>query len=119
MFKYLNVEPHQDKLQDCVIRALSLGLGINYYKVVELLLENGKFYQCDEICLDCYMRLLDDLGYEMKETRNIKVGELAESFKDNILIIRIDGHLTCSIYGVVYDIWDCTTKEVTNYWIIE
>lgn len=34
------------------------------------------------------------------------------------LIIRVDGHLTCSMYGVVTDIWDCSEEMVDRYWVV-
>ena len=33
---------------------------------------------------------------------------------DEKLIIRVDGHLTCSIFGEVLDIWDCSER----LWIV-
>ena len=45
--------------------------------------------------------------------------ELSERYRDKRLIIRINGHLTCSLYGTVVDIWDCTEKSADVYWIIE
>lgn len=44
--------------------------------------------------------------------------DIAEKYKNNKVIIRIESHLTSSLYGVVNDIWDCTQEEVDVYWIV-
>ena len=59
MFKYLNIEPQGERLQDCVIRAISLALQLPYYEVVLLLYDNGKFNKCDELCVCCYEKMLE------------------------------------------------------------
>ena len=37
----------------------------------------------------------------------------------DVVLIRIDGHLTVSKYGVVYDLWDCTQEIADVFWIVE
>ena len=44
--------------------------------------------------------------------------EVAKKYPHNKVIIRIEGHLTMSENGVVYDLWDCTHKSVDCYWIV-
>lgn len=119
MFIYLNVEPNEEKLQDCVIRAMSLALAVPYDDIVEMLYNNGIENECGEICMPCYSKLLDKLGYKMRSGNEIKVGGLASRYRTSVLLIRIEGHLTCAIDGNVYDIWDCRDKEVDCYWVIE
>jgi hypothetical protein len=46
------------------------------------------------------------------------VREIAERYPRRKVIIRVDGHLTCSMYGVVTDIWDCSEELVDRYWVI-
>ena len=118
MYKYLNVEPRGEKLQDCVIRAMNLALDIPYYEIVVMLYENGDFHKCDELCVCCYEKLLEEhlnLTHYYGDGR--PVYQVAEDFADNILLIRIDGHLTCSLYGVIYDIWNCENEKCTDFWV--
>lgn len=105
------------KLQDCVIRALSLGLNIPYFNIVKMLNDNSKKYCCDSINIKCYEKLLEDLGYS-KQKANSSIKHVALSHPNSTLIIRMNGHLTCSIKGCVYDIWDCTNEKADCYWII-
>ena len=41
-----------------------------------------------------------------------------DRYPDRKLIIRVEGHLTCSLYGVVTDIWDCSEELVDRYWVV-
>ena len=80
--------------------------------------DNSKINCCDSININCYEKLLKKLGYKRIETNN-SIKYVALSHPNNILIIRMKGHLTCAIYGCIYDIWDCTKYEANCYWIIE
>lgn len=117
MFQYYNAEPSGERLQDCVIRAISLALQTPYDRIVELLNMNGEFYSCDEISLYCYEKLLENLGFKKQDANNRKVSDIAQL--GSVVLIRIPGHLTCSIDGVVFDIWDCSDKQADCYWIID
>jgi hypothetical protein len=46
------------------------------------------------------------------------VGDVAAEHDERRLIIRVEGHLTCSIMGDVIDIWDCSDELVDCYWLI-
>ena len=103
MFQYYNAEPSGEKLQDCVIRAISLALQTPYERIVELLNINGEFYSCDEISLYCYEKLLENLGFKKQNAYNHKVSEVARY--GSVVLIRIP--------------WDCSNKEADCYWIID
>ena len=42
---YHNVSPNGQRRNDCVVRALSLGLDLDYFDVEDLLLEIGDYYE--------------------------------------------------------------------------
>lgn len=117
MYQFYNAEPEGERLEDCVIRAMSLALQAPYYRIVDLLSKNGEYYSCEEVCLTCYEKLLQNLGFTKQMAYNKKVKDVAKL--GSVVLIRIPGHLTCSIDGVVFDIWDCSEKEVDCYWIID
>ena len=52
------------------------------------------------------------------ETAQRTVGKLSHRRDDEKLIIRVDGHLTYSIFGEVLDIWDCSDEIVDCYWVV-
>jgi hypothetical protein len=118
MFKYYNANPNGEEIGDCVIRAISLALDIDYYKVIDLLYKNSNFFNCVMLVRDCYGMFLNKY-YPRIKSNNKTVEEVANDFKNNILIIRIEGHLTCSIYGTIYDIWDTSNEEVDLFWVVE
>ena len=120
MFIYYNANPTGEKLPDCVIRATSLATNIDYNVVIWLLEDIGNAFSCDDLCVDCYSKLLTEVfcfneyyGYGRS------VEEIAENNQNNIVLIRIHGHLTCSVNGIIFDIWDCTKEECDRYWVVE
>lgn len=119
-YKYYNRNPEHKEKEDCVCRAISTATGLKYYAVNRLLEMTAYNYSCDMLCKSCYHNLLDGvLGYKCIKCKNTTVGELSDEYFDKKIIIRINSHLTCSIYGVVLDIWDCSDEKVDCFWIIE
>ena len=51
--------------------------------------------------------------------QNKKAYQVAEDFRDNIILIRMRGHLSVSVFGCIMDIWDCSEEFVTDFWIVE
>ena len=120
LYRYLNVNPQLRKEPDCVTRAISLATNTDYYLVLRLLLENADIYSCDELCVDCYSHMLtDDIGYVMHNGEGRTVSQIVDMFPDKTLLLRLEGHLTCAVKGILYDIWDCSGEVVDVYWIVE
>lgn len=117
MFIYYNANPKNEITGDCVVRAISLALHKNYEDVINMLYESSNFFNCDMLVKDCYGKLLTQ--YDKVKPYNKTVKEISESYPYNILLIRIEGHLTCSMYGDIYDIWDCSNELVDCFWIIK
>lgn len=116
----MSIRPNGYHIPDCVIRAITLALDIDYYEVVNLLHLNAQEFQCDCLNVKCYEKLLDidfDLPHYMSFGKCVE--EIAQEYPNNILIIRIEGHLTASVDGIVYDIWNCLDQEVTDYWVVD
>ena len=118
MYQYYNENPNGYHIPDCVIRAITLALNIDYYEVVRLLHLNAQEFQCDCLNVKCYVKLLDcDFCLPHFVGYGKTVREISEEMPNNILIIRTKGHLTTSEFGVIKDIWDCSEEMVTDYWI--
>lgn len=120
MFVYYNANPNKQEIGDCVIRAMSLALDLDYFEVVNMLYYGSNFFNCDMLVRECYEKILEDeFKLERIKPKTYKtVQEVATEYSDNILLIRIKGHLTCSMYGRIYDIWDCSNEQVDVFWII-
>lgn len=121
MFVYYNANPQKIETSDCVIRAISFGLDIDYYKVIDMLIENSNYFNCDALVKSCYGTLLSlDFGLERYWGMGRTVKEIAEDFKGNKTIMRIKGHLTASdINGNVVDIWDTSDEIVDTFWVVK
>ena len=119
-YKYLNVNPDLAIKNDCVTRAITLATNTPYNEIKALLTLSAKTLNCCRICRPCYTEFLKNyFGLNVIEDYYHTVGELADLYPNNILLLRTDGHLTCSIDGVVYDIFDCRNEIVTHYWIVK
>lgn len=120
MFIYYNANPNKIEIGDCVIRAMSLALNLDYYEVVNILFYNSNFFNCDMLVKECYEKVLEDkFNLEKEKVRTYKtVEEISKEYSDKVLLIRIQGHLTCSMYGRIYDIWDCSNEQVDCFWMV-
>lgn len=119
-YRYYNHNPDGVRIKDCVCRAISTAIGLCYEAVDNLLELTARDYGCDKLCLCCYHKLLEEiLCYERVDCDFTKtVEEIAEQFPRNKVIIRVDAHLTTSIYGNILDIWDCSKEFVDCYWVV-
>lgn len=119
MFKYYNANPNGDLTGDCVIRAISVGLGIKYDDVVKMLCKTSHYFNCDMLVKDCYSNILDRYcNYRYDTNYEYTVEEISDMYRDNIVIMRIKGHLTVSRYGNILDVWDCSKESVDTYWVV-
>lgn len=120
VYRYYNRRPDGSHLEDCVCRAISTATGLKYSSIEKLLEITADYYGCDMLFVDCYSHLLSILGYEKYFAKSpLTVRELVQSYPDKRLIIRVQGHLTSSIFGTLLDIWDCENEIVDCFWIVE
>ena len=120
MYKYHNENPNGYHIPDCVIRAITLALNLPYYDVVRYLQDNGNYYSCDLLNKKCYEKLLDlDFDLPHYKGNGRKAKDVALDFSNHILLLRMEGHLSCSIFGVIHDIFDCSNEQITDFWIVE
>lgn len=119
MFRYLNLNPNGETTGDCVIRAMSLALGNDYYDTIDSLIKTSHYFNCDMLVKDCYGSMLDELGFKKYYGMGRTVKEVAEDFYDKKLLIRIESHLTASLYGDVFDTWNTSNEIVDCFWIVE
>lgn len=118
-FRYLNVNPDNESINDCVTRAISTATGLKYHAVENLLVLSANKFGCDALVLSCYQNLLEKvLCYRGHDCFGETVADIAKRYKNRKVIIRIEQHLTCSMYGVIEDLWDCSEKRATKYWIV-
>jgi hypothetical protein len=118
-FKFYNANPLGKIESDCVCRAISRAVKMPYKVVEEKLNAIGVLFECESLCVCCYHHLLENVfGLQKQFANGRTVKEIAKQFNNNIVIIRIQGHLTMSEFGVVYDLWDCTDEVADVFWLI-
>ena len=120
-YEYYNHNPNDRIRKDCVCRAISTATGLKYEAVVNLLELTADENDCDKLCVCCYDYLLSDTLCYRRFDCDFKctVSEVATKYPRNKLIIRVNAHLTSSIFGTILDIWDCSDELVDCYWIID
>ena len=120
-FKYYNRNPDRVRTKDCVCRAISTATGLYYDAVVNLLEISAEHFECEELCVRCYNSLLEKVLCYPKVDCNFEktVEDIAAEYPRNKIIIRIDAHLTTSVYGTILDIWDCSDEPVDCFWIVQ
>lgn len=119
MFIYYNANPNKESVGDCVVRAMSLALNENYYGVIDSLIRTSQYFNCDMLVKNCYGNMLDELGFKKINGKNRTVKEVAEEYFNKKLLIRIEGHLTTSLYGDIIDTWNTSNEIVDCFWVIE
>lgn len=120
MYRFYNRNPRKDEEEDCVCRAISTALGIKYEAADRLLELVAREERCYPLCVCCYHHLLEDIFRLPVRFCNFKrtVRDVADQHAERRVIIRIKGHLTCSVMGDVLDIWDCSDEPVDCYWLV-
>ena len=123
--KYNN-NPKQKRTNDCVIRALSLGLNKSWEDVYKDLTNLGIKKGLMPNDRNNWKQYLKDFGYKMEKmpkklngkryTVEEFINELA--YNKQTYIIKIANHLTVVKDKKLYDTWNCKNKCVGNYWII-
>lgn len=96
-----------------------MALNENYYGVIDSLIKNSQYFNCDMLVKNCYGNMLDELGFKKYSGNNRTVNEVAEEYYNKKLIIRIEGHLTTALYGDIVDTWNTSNEIVDCFWVIE
>lgn len=119
-YKFLNLQPLGRIEEDCVCRAISFGLSLDYYCVQEKLHLVGELFDCEELCVCCYKHLLDYV-YNLERIESYKGYTIEEFLNLNPkgkFIIRVSGHLTSCENGILFDIWDCRNEVIDIIWVV-
>lgn len=118
MYKFYNANSLGNFVNDCTIRAISLAEHTSwdetYDKMSNLAQSEGTMMD-DKNFIIGYL----DYNYERVPYLPYTVGEVAGEYPDKILLITMDGHITCSLYGTVHDSFDCRRRLAHEAWIVE
>ena len=119
MFRYLNVNPLGIEEEDCVTRAISLASGYSYAAIQDKLQYISQLLECERLCVCCYQHLLTDVfKYDKVYCRDMTVAEFARLHPKGVYLIRMEGHLSVLVDGIIRDIWDCSQEFLTDVWYV-
>lgn len=118
MYKYYNANALGKISDDCTIRSISCATGKSWDYVYEHLSDiaqaQGTMIDDREFIINYLDRRYRRLPY-VKDT----VGYISSKYPNNILLITMKGHITCSKYGVIYDSFDCSNRTAEYVWIVD
>lgn len=115
MWKYYNANALGNKVNDCVVRAISKAEGKSWDETYS---ELSEIAQAEGI-------LLDDVNFveNYLDKRYIRachyskmVGEFMNEHKKGTFLITMEGHITVIVDGVLYDTFDCRDRRMWCAW---
>lgn len=117
-FKYYNKNPFNRRIDDCVIRAISLltnrGWGETYDELAFLSAKQG--YMTDNV--EFVEDYLDD-RFPRECHYSKTVGEFAKEHPYGKYAITMQGHITALIDGTIYDTFDPSDRVMRCAWKIK
>lgn len=118
MYRYLNNNARGLFENDCVVRSIATATGKSWDETYERLSDIAQYEGTMMDDRDFVRKYLSD-RYERLPYQAMTVGEIAEAYPDNIILITMRGHITCSKYGVIYDSFDPRNRIAENAWLIK
>lgn len=118
MYEYYNANPLGLYEDDCVIRAVSCATNKSWNEVYD---ELSDIAQANGTLLDKKQFVIGylDAHYKRISIPPHKVYEIAQMFKDNIVLCATQNHLLCIRYGCIYDTFNPSSKTVMNLWVVK
>ena len=122
MYKYYNANALNKYEDDCVIRAISCATGKSWDYVYDYLSDIAQY---EGTLLDKreFVRNYLDRTYQRLNGIHGTVGYVASQFPNNIILITMNGHITCSkgngYTGIIYDTFDCRDRQVEDVWLVK
>ena len=117
-YRFFNANAVGRFSNDCTVRALSCATGKSWDEVYEKMSALAQ-YQGTMMDDRDFIRGYLDLKYERVPYMEASVGKVAEEYCDYIMLITMEGHITCAKYGIIYDSFDCRSRKAENAWIVK
>lgn len=119
-----NANPNDDNIDDCVIRAISIALDMNYWDVFDSLCEYAGEDRQPNQC-NVFLPWLINQGYEVREViEKITLSKFlsrlhkCKNVDDVNMLCMLNGHLTVIKNGYCVDTWDCGRYKL-NFIIVK
>ena len=117
---YLNMNPDNKKISDCVTRAISLACDLEYSEVRKMLYHTAKLLGCEKLCVMCYKFLIEDvLKGKRVNCDGMYPNDFADAHPFGKYLLRRNGHICCCRDVKLYDIFDSRFYDfLTDAWKI-
>lgn len=116
-YRFLNNNAKGRYENDCTIRSIACATGNSWDAIYEKL---SDIAQAQGTMMDDREFIIEYLDRRYKRIPYVEgtVGEISQKYKNNILLITMHGHITCSRYGIIYDSFDPRSRQVEFAWIV-
>ncbi|MFH5881211.1 hypothetical protein [Liberiplasma polymorphum] len=124
MYKEYNAHPKGLKTSDCVVRAITTATNSDYLETRKILNRKKR-----ELCYNTYKdtKFLYEYfqGYPrlifkpIKGEPRIKGSDFTKLHPKGTFILKMTGHITACVDGVILDTWDCSYRSVYTAWEIK
>ena len=117
MYEYYNENPIGALEDDCVVRALSCATNRSWDEIYD---ELSNLAQYNRTMMDNknFVRWYLDTHFTRISNPPYKVKDVAEKYKNNIVLCTMNGHITC-IKGKIYDTFDPSNRIVEDVWLVK
>ena len=124
-YKYYqpNKKDIKDEYGDCVIRALTKALQMEWLDVFDEMYPLSREMQVPFNCKPCYEKYLTEIkGFTYHGISNKKgskrptVDRFAKDHPSGRYVLRVANHLVAVVDGIYYDTWDSGYKSLYGYW---
>jgi len=123
MFKEFNAHPKGIKTTDCVVRAITTATNSDYLEVRRELNKKKKeldfsSYKDTQLLYE-YLKGYPRLIFKpVKGEPRIKGSDFTKLHPKGTYILKMAGHITACVDGVIFDTWDCSYRSVYTAWEI-
>jgi hypothetical protein len=118
---YYNPHPQNKRVGDCVKRAFTKALNMDYIEVKRYLnnIKNeigAKKYNSNEVWKEVVVRHnMKKISFKAIAGESRMNGErFCKEYNKGTYLLRMSKHLVACVDGVIYDTWDCRNKCVYN-----
>ena len=117
-----NSKDLKDEYGDCVIRALTKALNMEWLQVFDEIQPISRELQVPFDCRPCYEKYIENKGFKYYGVSNKKgakrptVEMFAKEHKVGTYILRVAHHLVTVVDGAYYDTWDSGKCCLYGYW---
>ncbi len=118
MYRYANKNARGKFENDCTVRAISMATDKSWDDVYEMMSDIAQYEGTMMDDRDFINKYLSK-KYKKVPYLPFTVGEVSNEYPDNILLITMNGHITCSKYGIIYDTFDCRSRMAEEAWIVK